>query len=110
MSLACHATESSRMPDTWRTYSVSSHSDDEGRCGVIVNCFFKKSSVPTHATENFNAANSRQRVVPIPNGNATSSPRLTRCHALRRDIFRDWNFEEMADEGRQLCLNLSIRA
>lgn len=30
------------------------------------------------------------------------TPRLLRCPALRRDIFRDWQFEEMAMEGRQL--------
>ncbi|KAJ7540960.1 hypothetical protein O6H91_10G038800 [Diphasiastrum complanatum] len=108
--LACHAAESSgRMPDTWRSYSVSSYSDDEGRCGVVMNCWSKKPSMP-HATENLSAAGNRQQVVPVPNGNVPSSPRLMRCHAVRRDLFRDWNFEEMAEESRQLCLNISGRA
>ncbi|KAI5083486.1 hypothetical protein GOP47_0003229 [Adiantum capillus-veneris] len=36
------------------------------------------------------------RVVPVSAQSFTASdaPRLTRCHAIRRDLFNDWNFED----------------
>ncbi|KAJ7527286.1 hypothetical protein O6H91_16G046900 [Diphasiastrum complanatum] len=111
--LACHVVESSNAPaSTWRSYSVSSHSNDEGRCGVTVNCWSKKSSPsPSLSPEdNPNAAGNRQQIATVPSTNAPSSPRLTRCHAVRRDIFRDWNFDETTEENRQLFLNISGRA
>lgn len=36
-------------------------------------------------------------------------PRLTRCHAVRRDLFSDWTVGECENGvgGRQLCFNMS---
>ena len=44
-------------------------------------------------------SNSGSKVAPAPSRHASSltsddTPRLLRCHAVRRDLFNDWNFEE----------------
>ena len=43
-------------------------------------------------------SNSGSKVAPAPSRNASltsdDTPRLLRCHAVRRDLFNDWNFEE----------------
>jgi len=61
----------------------------------------------------------RTRVAPVPpsvegssynitgsssNQAPDNNPRLIRCHAVRRDIFRDWNFEDFPEGNRNLCL------
>jgi hypothetical protein len=39
-------------------------------------------------------------------------PRLTRCHAVRRDLFSNWTVGEIENEfgGRQLCFLSSTTA
>ncbi|KAL3681513.1 hypothetical protein R1sor_024469 [Riccia sorocarpa] len=125
MSLAClachameHSTDSFRMDQSFRLHhSVSVHSDDgrEG-CGGLSGCFSKK---PTHrhSTVHHQASTVSPRTPPQGGLQATSGrvvfpePRLTRCHAVRRDIFSNWTVGEMeAEAGRQLCFNMSSRA
>jgi len=88
--IVCHGVGNST--DSFRSYSTSSDSESDARCGAIGNCWLKKNSaVATNSTMS-------SKVAPQP----TVTPRLLRCPALRRDILRDWHFEEMAIEGRQL--------
>ncbi|XP_024537747.1 uncharacterized protein LOC112350100 [Selaginella moellendorffii] len=118
--LACHVLDSS--PER----TLRSYSDNGGRC-LGLGCWTRK--LPNAAqieptvssmseSELGSRTRSQQQVAPVPGSSSTivvaaaaanlveapSSPRLTRCHAVRRDLFRDWNFEEMS---RQLCMNLS---
>eukprot|EP01018_Ginkgo_biloba_P004516 Gb_22069 [translate_table: standard] len=88
--LACHGVGSST--DSFRSYSTSSDSDSEVRCGARASCCLKKTSAVT-ANRTMTS-----KVAPQP----AVTPRLLRCPALRRDIFRDWHFEEIPVEGRQL--------
>ncbi|XP_030550798.1 uncharacterized protein LOC115755507 [Rhodamnia argentea] len=94
MSLACLVCHSSESPShSFRSYSVSS-SENDGRCSAIANCLTMKPSLPLPPTR---SAISTSKVTPQPNMPAgiTGAPRLVRSHAVRRDIVRDWNFDEV---------------
>lgn len=94
MSLACLVCHSVESPaPSFRSYSVSS-SENDGRCSSITNCLTRKASL-THLTANMNLSSSK--VTPQPTSSSNSfvgPPRLVRSRAVRRDIVRDWNFEE----------------
>ncbi|CAL5333580.1 unnamed protein product [Camellia sinensis] len=96
MSLACLVCHSVESPShSYRSYSVSS-SDNEGRCSAITNCLTRKVSLP-HLTAN-NSSIASAKVTPqpgIPNNGVAGAPRLVRSRAVRRDIVRDWNFDEV---------------
>ncbi|XP_028079660.1 uncharacterized protein LOC114281419 [Camellia sinensis] len=99
MSLACLVCHSVESPShSFRSYSVSS-SDNEGRCSAIANCLTRRVSLP-YPTRNTSIASS-SKVTPqpsIPNNGVAGTPRLVRSCAVRRDIVRDWNFNEVAME------------
>uniref|UniRef100_A0A5B7ABZ5 Uncharacterized protein n=1 Tax=Davidia involucrata TaxID=16924 RepID=A0A5B7ABZ5_DAVIN len=99
MSLACLVCHSVESPShSFRSYSVSS-SDNEGRCSVLANCLTRKASL-AHPTANTYIASS-SKVTPqptIPSNGVTGTPRLVRSRAVRRDLVRDWNFEEAVME------------
>ncbi|XP_022727948.1 uncharacterized protein LOC111283645 [Durio zibethinus] len=102
MSLACLVCHSVDSPShSFRSYSVSS-SENEGRCSAIANCLARKSSLPAVRPT---ITTSTSKVTPQPNFQnsvgMTGPPRLVRSCALRRDLVRDWNFEEVVME-RQL--------
>ncbi|XP_028072363.1 uncharacterized protein LOC114274598 [Camellia sinensis] len=96
MSLACLVCHSVESPShSYRSYSVSS-SDNEGRCSAITNCLTRKVSLP-HLTAN-NSSIASAKVTPqpgIPSNGVAGAPRLVRSRAVRRDIVRDWNFDEV---------------
>ncbi|KAK9270993.1 hypothetical protein L1049_026581 [Liquidambar formosana] len=100
MSLACLVCHSVDSPShSFRSYSVSS-SDNEGRCSAIANCLTRKASYPpTRANSSFASSS---KVTPQPtissSGGIPGTPRLVRSRAVRRDLVRDWNFEEMVME------------
>ncbi|XP_010277654.1 PREDICTED: uncharacterized protein LOC104612044 [Nelumbo nucifera] len=99
MSLACLVCHSVDSPSqSFRSYSVSS-SDNEGRCSGIVNCLARKASLHS---ETPNGMITSSKVTPHPimaNGQViTGSPRLVRSCAVRRDLVRDWNFDEVVME------------
>ncbi|BBN14679.1 hypothetical protein MPTK1_6g13580 [Marchantia polymorpha subsp. ruderalis] len=121
--LACHAmdnsTDSFRMDGSLRLHhSVSVHSDD-GRdgCGLAA-CFTKKPTPRQQTLTQSPRSAVSPRTPPQQPGLQTSvdrvvfpEPRLTRCHAVRRDIFSNWTVGEIETRtGRQLCFNLSSRA
>ncbi|XP_056167546.1 uncharacterized protein LOC115681604 isoform X2 [Syzygium oleosum] len=94
MSLACLVCHGAESPShSFRSYSVSS-SENDGRCSAIANCLAMKPSLPLPPTR---SAISTSKVTPQPNMPAgiTGTPRLVRSHAVRRDIVRDWNFDEV---------------
>ncbi|EOA34615.1 hypothetical protein CARUB_v10022182mg [Capsella rubella] len=93
--LVCHSVES--PSHSLRSYSVSS-SDNEGRCSVIASCLTRKSLIQAARSSTFPASSSK--VTPQPNFQAGegASPRLVRSRAVRRDIVRDWNFNEIDTE------------
>lgn len=76
-----------------------SSSDNEGRCSAIANCLTRKVSLPLPPAR---SAISSSKVTPHPaisNDNGMSgTPRLVRSHAVRRDLVRDWNFDEAGIE------------
>ncbi|KAL8481977.1 hypothetical protein ACS0TY_027648 [Phlomoides rotata] len=89
MSLACLVCHGIESPShSFRSYSVSS-SDNEGRCSTIANCLPRKTSLPHHSSF------ASSKVMPHPNIPSGGPPRLVRSHAVRRDIVRDWNFDEV---------------
>ncbi|EYU22888.1 hypothetical protein ABFS83_03G113200 [Erythranthe nasuta] len=94
MSLACLVCHGVESPShSFRSYSVSS-SDNEGRCSAIANCLARKTSLP-HLRPNSGITSSKVMPHPtIPGNGVTGAPRLVRSHAVRRDIVRDWNFDE----------------
>ncbi|KAM6542144.1 hypothetical protein CsatB_006591 [Cannabis sativa] len=99
MSLACLACHNVESPShSFRSYSVSS-SDNNGRCSAIANCLTTwRSSLPTHTTS---SSLSTSKVTPqpsMPTSSITGTPRLVRSCAVRRDIVRDWNFDEAVME------------
>nr|ABK22057.1 unknown [Picea sitchensis] len=103
MSLACLTCQVVQRTDSdLRSYSFNSQ--QEQRCGAVVGCWSTKNPRQPPLEE------VSARVVPVlSNSNSNNnqgpvSPRLTRCHAVRRDILRDWNFEEFA-EGSRACLS-----
>ncbi|PIA41025.1 hypothetical protein AQUCO_02300064v1 [Aquilegia coerulea] len=99
MSLACLVCHSVDSPSqSFRSYSISS-SDNEGRCSTIVTCLTRKSSLPRDIT---NTMITSSKVTPQPfmaNGQGLmGTPRLVRSRAVRRDLVRDWNFDEIVME------------
>ncbi|GAV70126.1 hypothetical protein CFOL_v3_13624 [Cephalotus follicularis] len=102
MSLACLVCHSVESPShSFRSYSVSS-SENEGRCSAMANCLTRKSSLP--APRSTTSITSSSKVTPQPNiqspniqsnGGMTGAPRLVRSRAVRRDLVRDWNFDEV---------------
>ncbi|KAL0801579.1 hypothetical protein Bca101_056755 [Brassica carinata] len=99
--LVCHSVES--PSHSFRSYSVSS-SDNEGRCAVIASCLTRKSLIQAARSNTFPASSS-SKVTPQPDlqgGDLMitegASPRLVRSRAVRRDIVRDWNFNETETE------------
>ncbi|KAL2231928.1 uncharacterized protein LOC105176324 [Sesamum indicum] len=95
MSLACLVCHGVESPShSFRSYSVSS-SDNEGRCSAIANCLTRKTSLP-HSRPNPGITSSKVMPQPnIPTAGVTGAPRLVRSRAVRRDIVRDWNFDEV---------------
>ncbi|GLJ48942.1 hypothetical protein SUGI_1032640 [Cryptomeria japonica] len=100
MSLACLTCQVvQRTQSDLRSYSFSSQ-EEQQRCGTVAGCWSKKNSQQPSVEVN----TVRARVVPVPSHSTVNegpvSPRLTRCHAVRRDILRDWNFEEFVEGSR----------
>eukprot|EP00246_Nothoceros_aenigmaticus_P009175 TRINITY_DN2451_c0_g1_i4.p1 TRINITY_DN2451_c0_g1~~TRINITY_DN2451_c0_g1_i4.p1 ORF type:complete len:121 (-),score=4.79 TRINITY_DN2451_c0_g1_i4:534-896(-) len=108
MSLACmtcHAVDSS--PDLSRSFSVSS--DDGGRCGTVMGCWSRRGPHATAPAQVESASSVGAKVAPAPNVGQALCPRLTRCYAVRRDLFNNWVVNEVeTEEGRRLCLNLVV--
>ncbi|KAH6825234.1 PyrD [Perilla frutescens var. hirtella] len=95
MSLACLVCHGVESPShSFRSYSVSS-SDNEGRCSAIANCLARKTTI-LHPRANHGFTSSKVMPQPaIPSNGVAGAPRLVRSHAVRRDIVRDWNFDEV---------------
>ncbi|KAF6158418.1 hypothetical protein GIB67_019457 [Kingdonia uniflora] len=96
MSLACLVCYSVDSPSqSFRSYSVSS-SENEGRCAAIINCLNRKVSHPLGPRDNMITSS---KVTPQPFAanvqGITGTPRLVRSRAVRRDLVRDWNFDEV---------------
>lgn len=95
MSLACLVCHGVESPShSFRSYSVSS-SDNEGRCSAIANCLARKAAL---ANQRPNHSITTSKVMPQPSSMPNGPPRLVRSHAVRRDIVRDWNFDEVLME------------
>ncbi|KAG2665386.1 hypothetical protein I3843_15G005800 [Carya illinoinensis] len=91
--LVCHCVES--PSHSFRSFSTS---DNDGRCSAIANCLTRKLSLtPTAATSCYTSSS---KVTPQPTipGNNVGAPRLVRSRAVRRDLVRDWNFDEVVLE------------
>eukprot|EP00249_Psilotum_nudum_P015384 c25298_g1_i2 orf=450-752(+) len=86
--LACYGVENS--PHVMRSYS--SGSDTQVTC-----CWSKKSAPPPPSEPSTAATGSRVAPVPPRNTGGATIPRLTRCHAVRRDLVMDWNFEDITE-------------
>ncbi|CBI38126.3 unnamed protein product, partial [Vitis vinifera] len=100
MSLACLVCHSVESPShSFRSYSVSS-SDNEGRCSAIANCLARRASLPAPTANSSIIRSSKVTPHPsIPNSSGIpGTPRLVRSCAVRRDIVRDWNFDEVVME------------
>lgn len=96
MNLACLVCNNEESPShSFRSYSVSS-SENEGRCSALANCLARKASLATTTHTSFAPSS---KVTPQPtipsSGGVPGTPRLVRSHAVRRDIVRDWNFDEV---------------
>ncbi|KAE8719579.1 Detected protein of confused Function [Hibiscus syriacus] len=94
MSLACLVCHRVESPShSFRSYSVPS-SDNEGRCSAVTNCLARKQPLPSARP----AITTTSKVTPQPSfqnsAGMAGPPRLVRSRAVRRDIVRDWNFEE----------------
>ncbi|KAI4300026.1 hypothetical protein L6164_033445 [Bauhinia variegata] len=94
--LVCHSVDSPSPSHSFRSYSVSSQ-ENEGRCSAIANCLARKSSLPFPTRNPFPPSSSK--VMPHPTVSTENgmpgAPRLVRSRAVRRDIVRDWNFDEV---------------
>lgn len=100
--LTCHSVES--PSHSFRSYSVSS-SDNDGRCSAIANCLARRSSlIPTSANPcvTLSSKVTPQPTIPSNNG-MPGTPRLVRSRAVRRDLVRDWNFDEVVVMERWFC-------
>ncbi|KAH7524912.1 uncharacterized protein LOC125423012 [Ziziphus jujuba] len=99
MSLACLVCHSVDSPShSFRSYSVSS-SENEGRCSAIANCLARKSSLSAPTISSLLSSSKVTPQPPIPtSGGMAGPPRLVRSRAVRRDIVRDWNFDEVVME------------
>ncbi|XP_051124180.1 uncharacterized protein LOC127246705 [Andrographis paniculata] len=98
MSLACLVCHSVESPShSFRSYSVSS-SENEGRCSAIASCLARKTAL-MHPRANNSITSSKVMPQPtVPTNGVAGAPRLVRSHAVRRDIVRDWNFDEVLME------------
>ncbi|KAL3830259.1 hypothetical protein ACJIZ3_019061 [Penstemon smallii] len=98
MSLACIVCHGVESP----SHSFRSYSEKEGRCTTIANCLTRKSTSLPHPPRSSNNPNitSTSKVMPQPSIPSTGAPRLVRSHAVRRDIVRDWNFDDAVLERR----------
>ncbi|KAH7441620.1 hypothetical protein KP509_03G046100 [Ceratopteris richardii] len=77
-----------QAPEIMRSYS--NRSDTQVSC-----CWSTKRSNPPPSAPTSDASSAR--VAPLPshnNAESSGTPRLMRCHAVRRDLFNDWNFED----------------
>lgn len=114
MSLACLSCQNVLRTDSCRSYSFRSD-EEQQQTGSSVGCWSNKKNPQPPPAEN----TLRTRVAPVPspmggssnniidhssNQAPDSNPRLMRCHAVRRDIFRDWHFEDFPEGNRSLCL------
>ncbi|XP_010521122.1 PREDICTED: uncharacterized protein LOC104800103 [Tarenaya hassleriana] len=89
MSLACLVCHSVESPShSFRSYSVSSSSENDGRCSAIGSCLTRKTLLQAASTS---------KVTPQPAG---APPRLVRSCAVRRDLVRDWNFGQVEEHER----------
>ncbi|KAF3774911.1 hypothetical protein EJ110_NYTH51934 [Nymphaea thermarum] len=88
MSFGCLVCHVHSPAESFRSYSVSS-SENEGRCAAFINCL-NRIVVGENTTMT-------SKVAPQPlmenDEDLSGTPRLIRSHAVRRDLFRDWNFE-----------------
>ncbi|KAH7446617.1 hypothetical protein KP509_01G065100 [Ceratopteris richardii] len=79
-----------QAPEIIRSYS--NRSDTQVSC-----CWSTKKPSPPSPPQAPPADPSSSRVAPVPprnNAEASETPRLVRCHAVRRDLFNNWNFED----------------
>ncbi|KAL3641802.1 hypothetical protein CASFOL_012617 [Castilleja foliolosa] len=94
MSLACLVCHSIESPShSFRSYSVSS-SENEAQCSAIAKCLTRMISLPNPRP---NPHVTSSQVMPQPciaNDEVTGAPRLVRSRAVRRDIVRNWDFNE----------------
>ncbi|XP_009339072.2 uncharacterized protein LOC103931341 [Pyrus x bretschneideri] len=94
MSLACLVCSVESPSHSFRSYSVSS-TENDGRCSAIANCLTRRPSLPLPRHSNIASS----KVTPQPtlsnSGSIPGTPRLVRSRAVRRDIVRDWNFDEV---------------
>ncbi|KAF3447361.1 hypothetical protein FNV43_RR12547 [Rhamnella rubrinervis] len=99
MSLACLVCHSVESPShSFRSYSASS-SENEGRCSAIANCLTRKVSLPASTNPSLLSSSKVTPQPSIPSGSGMAgTPRLVRSRAVRRDLVRDWNFDEVAVE------------
>ncbi|CAA2960880.1 uncharacterized protein LOC111390292 [Olea europaea subsp. europaea] len=68
---------------------------NEGRCSAVANCLTRKTSFP-HPRANPRITPSKVMPQPSVQSNMVAgTPRLVRSHAIRRDLVRDWNFDEV---------------
>ncbi|KAK4777913.1 hypothetical protein SAY87_018100 [Trapa incisa] len=100
MSLACLVCHGAESPShSFRSYSVSS-SDSDVRCSTVISCLSRRTSLPLPLSTSSAVASSK--VTPLPaipsSGLNITAPRLVRSHAVRRDLVRDWNFDEAVME------------
>lgn len=134
-----NSTDSFRMERSFRAQNMSVRSvgSDDGRdgCGGVAACFSKHSNkTAPHDGRNQrtlggqtgprtlrDAVSSAQvshrggsmasfgRPQPPEVSMVFPEPRLTRCHAVRRDLFSNWTVGECENGvgGRQLCFNMS---
>ncbi|XP_068659782.1 uncharacterized protein [Aristolochia californica] len=97
MSLACLVCHSVDSPSqSFRSYSVSS-SENEGRCSAIVNCL-NRTALSDTTNSTMTSKVTPQPIMAGTQGIITGPPRLVRSHAVRRDLVRDWNFDELLVE------------
>ncbi|CAM6109441.1 unnamed protein product [Calypogeia fissa] len=91
------------------------HNDRQQRLtqgGIVGGRTFRESSTPSSKVSQRGgslASFGRQQPDVSLDRMVFPEPRLTRCHAVRRDLFSDWTVGEIETEfgGRQICFNLS---
>lgn len=94
LCLACHHVES--PSHSFRSFSSS---DNDGRCSAIANCLTQKLSLNPSAANSWITSSSKVTPQPTASNNGmTGTPRLIRSRAVRRDLVRDWNFDEAVME------------
>ncbi|KAJ9675275.1 hypothetical protein PVL29_024293 [Vitis rotundifolia] len=90
MSLACLVCHSVESPS--HSFRI--------RCSAIADCLARRASLPAPTANSSIIRSSKVTPHPsIPNSSGIpGTPRLVRSCAVRRDIVRDWNFEEVVME------------